>query len=123
MATNARTKTAAKVLMIPFVAAKCGRIGHRSWRKTEVSWLARMFLNFNLFGGLDGLRTYIGFTRIRRSDESSWSSHVEHLGKSRFCILRGPGLGRRCICATRRLGGSGKCSNPDHGSRGEMLPK
>ena len=70
MAINANTKTTAKVLMVPFVAAKYGRIGDISWRKTDVSLLVReCFLKFNLFSGLDGLRTYIGFTRIRRSSE------------------------------------------------------
>jgi hypothetical protein len=71
MVINANAKTTAKVLMIPFVAAKYGRIGHTSRRKTDVSLLVReCFVKFNLFGGLDGWRTYIGFTPIRRSGES-----------------------------------------------------
>jgi hypothetical protein len=71
MAINANTKTTAKVLMVAFVTAKYGRIGHISWRKPEVSLLVReCFLKFNLFSGIEGLRTYIGSTRIRRSGES-----------------------------------------------------
>jgi hypothetical protein len=57
--------------MVPFVAPECGKISQTTRPKTEVLLLVReCFIKFNLFNGVDGLRTYIGFTRIRRSGES-----------------------------------------------------
>ena len=50
--------------------------------------------------------------------------HVDHLGDSRFRILRVIGLPCRFICAKRRLGDNEKCANHDRSQRGaEMLPR
>jgi hypothetical protein len=54
------------------------------------------------------LRTHINFHAFDVSREILVElAHVEHLGKSRFPLLRGLGLACRFICARRRFGRNG----------------
>jgi hypothetical protein len=124
MAISANSKTRKTESRGPFVAPECGRISQTTRLKTEVSLLAReCFIKFNLMVSTDCEPTSashaFGVLLNHRG-----ATHVEHFGESRFRILRGLGLSCRFICATRRLGGSGKWANHDNRSQrsGEMLP-